>query len=503
MADDDRPAQATAEAGLVANVPPPQWRNPRASGRYHLVIVGAGPAGLAAAKTALALGARVALVERRLIGGDCLNDGCVPSKTLIRTARLYAEMRDAQRCGARVPGDIQVDFAAAMARVRHIRSHLSVAESALRLRALGVELFFGEACFVGPDTLAVDGQLLRFRKALVATGARPSVPLIPGLAEAGYLTNENVFDLLDLPRRLLVIGGGPLGCELAQAFCRLGARTSIVQDLPLFLGNEERDAAQLLSDAFARDGIEVRLNTRVLGVCSVAGEKRVELLSDDYRHTLAVDTILTGIGHSPNVQGLGLEVAGIDHGAVDGIRVDDFLCTSNPNVYAAGDVCLEHKYTHTAAASAHIAVHNALFRGRRRMSALVVPWCTFTDPEIAHVGLYVREANERGIPVKTFTIPMHEVDRAVTDGETDGFVKIHVGEGSDRILGATIVARHAGDMINEVTLAMVAGIGLRSQSRVKHAYPTQAEAIRMAADAYTRTRLPARIRARLTRWLER
>lgn len=503
MADDDRPPQAAAKTGLVTNAPPPHWRNPRASGRYHLVIVGAGPAGLAAAKIALALGARVALVERRLIGGDCLNDGCVPSKTLIRTARLYAEMRDAQRYGTRIPGDIQVDFAAAMARVRHIRGHLSAAESALRLRALGVELFFGEACFVDSDTLAVEGQLLRFRKALVATGARPSVPLIPGLAEAGYLTNENVFDLLDLPRRLLVIGGGPLGCELAQAFCRLGSRTTIVQDMPLFLGNEERDAAQLLSDAFARDGIAVCLNTQILGVCAVAGEKRVELLCDDYRHTLAVDTILTGIGHSPNVQGLGLAAAGIDHGAVDGIRVDDFLCTSNPNVYAAGDVCLEHKYTHTAAASAHIAVHNALFRGRRRMSALVVPWCTFTDPEIAHVGLYVREANERGIPVKTFTIPMHEVDRAVTDGETDGFVKIHVGEGSDRILGATIVARHAGDMINEVTLAMVAGIGLRSLSRVMHAYPTQAEAIRMAADAYTRTRLSARIRARLMRWLER
>ncbi|WP_207884568.1 mercuric reductase [Pseudomonas sp. 30_B] len=493
MADDD----------LRANLHPPQWRNPRASGRYHLVIVGAGPAGVAAAKTALALGARVALVERWLVGGDRLNDGCVPSKTLIRTARLYAEMRNAGQYGARVPGDIQVDFATAMARVRHIRSRLSEAESAMRLRALGVELFFGEARFVDPGTLAVDGQQLHFRKALVATGARPCVPLIPGLAEAGYLTNENVFDLASLPPRLLVIGGGPLGCELAQAFCRLGARTTIVQDLPLFLGNEERDAAQLLSDAFARDGIEVCLNTQVLGVCEEGGEKRVELLCDDYRHTLAVDTILTGIGHSPNVAGLGLEAAGIDHDVIDGIRVDDFLCTSNPNVYAAGDVCLSHKYTHTAAASAHIAVHNALFRGRRRLSALVVPWCTFTDPEIAHVGLYVREANQLDLPVKTFTIPMHEVDRAVTDGETEGFVKIHVGEGSDRILGATIVARHAGDMINEVTLAMVAGIGLRSLSRVIHAYPTQAEAIRKAADAYTRTRLPARIRARLARWLKR
>lgn len=495
--------QDAYERQRLANVHPPQWVNPQAAERYHLVIVGAGPAGLVAAKTAIALGARVALIECRLMGGDCLNTGCVPSKAIIRTAQLYAEMRDAQRYGAQVPGDIQIDFAAAMARVRRIRSHLSGGDSAARLRAIGVDVFFGEVRFTGADSLTVDGQTLRFRKALIATGASPNIPLVPGLVQAGYLTNENVFDLTELPRRVLVIGGGPLGCELAQAFCRLGAKTTIVQDLPLFLGNEERDAAQLLSDAFARDGIEVRLNTNVVAVRAEGGQKLVDLISDDYRNTVAVDAILTGIGHSPNVQGLGLEAAGVGYDAEVGIHVDDFLCTSNPLIYAAGDVCLKHQYTHTALASARIVVQNALLRGHERMSGLVIPWCTYTDPEIAHVGLYVREANLQDIPVKTFTIPMHQVDRGVTDSEEDGFVKIHVRERTDRILGATIVARHAGDMINEITLAMVAGVGLRTLALVIHAYPTQAEAIRKAADAYNRTRLPSRVRLRLARWMER
>jgi len=312
-----------------------------------------------------------------------------------------------------------------------------------------------------------------------------------------------VFDLAELPSRLLVIGGGPLGCELAQVFCRLGARTTIAQDAPLFLPKEERDAAQILSDSFARDGIEVRLNTAAVAVRVENGQKFVDLVSDDYRNTVAVDAILTGVGRVPNVEGLGLERAGVDFDLASGIRVDDFLQTTNPRIYAAGDACLEHKFTHAADASARIAVRNALFPGRQRLSALIIPWCTYTDPEIAHVGLYVREARERDIPVRTFTIPMHDVDRAITDSEDVGFVKIHIEQRRDRILGATIVARHAGDMINEITLAMVAGIGLRTLARVIHAYPTQAEAIKKAADAYNRTRVTPLIQAVLRRWVAR
>jgi pyruvate/2-oxoglutarate dehydrogenase complex dihydrolipoamide dehydrogenase (E3) component len=491
------------EQERLSHVRPQAWNNPTPTGCYQLLVVGAGSAGLAAAEAAAELGVRVALVERHLIGGTCLNTGCVPSKTLIRTARAYAEMRDAARYGARVPGDIQVDFDGAMKRVRRVRSHLSGGDSVRRLAAEGVDLFFGNTQFTGADRVTVNGVTLRFDKAIIATGARPQVLSIPGLREAGCLTNADVFNLTELPRRLLVIGGGPLGCELAQAFCRLGARTTIVQDMPLFLPREERDAAQILSDAFARDGIEVRLNTQVVKVRVENGEKLVDLVSDDYHNTIAVDAILAGVGRVPNVEGLQLEAAGIDYAPGTGIRVNDFLCTSNPRVHAAGDVCLEQQYTDSATASAHIALQNALFGRRERLSRLVIPWCTYTDPEIAHVGLYVREANRQGIPVRTFTVPMHEVDRAVTDAEQTGFVKIHVREHSDHILGATIVSRHAGDMINEITLAMVAGVGLRTLARVIHAYPTQADAIRRAADAYNRTRLTPRVRARLLRWLDR
>jgi pyruvate/2-oxoglutarate dehydrogenase complex dihydrolipoamide dehydrogenase (E3) component len=479
---------------------PSEWRNPQPRDRYNLVVIGAGPAGLVAAHAAAALGATVALIERELLGGDCLNIGCVPSKTIVRTSRLYAEMRNAERYGAQIPADIRVDFTAVMQRMRRIRARISRVDSIDRLSAAGVDVFFGEARFAAADALTVDGTRLRFRKAMIATGARPDTPSIPGLVEAGFLTNENVFDLTELPRRLLVIGGGPLGCELAQVFCRFGAQTTIAQDMPLFLPKEERDAAQLLSDAFARDGIEVRLNTEVVRVRVEDGQKLVDLVSDDYKSTVAVDAILTGTGRLPNVEGLNLDAAGVDCHAA-GVRVNDFLQTSNPRIYAAGDACLEHQFTHTADASARIVVQNALFLGRQRLSALTIPWCTYTDPEIAHVGLYVREARDQNIPVKTFTIPMHDVDRAVADGEEAGFVKIHVKERTDRILGATVVASHAGDMINEITLAMVAGIGLSTLARVIHAYPTQAEAIKKAADAYTRTRLTPTIQALLRRWL--
>jgi pyruvate/2-oxoglutarate dehydrogenase complex dihydrolipoamide dehydrogenase (E3) component len=494
--------QDVYERERLDNVHPSGWRNPQPADRYSLVVVGAGTAGLVAAHAAAALGAKVALIERDLLGGDCLNDGCVPSKAIIRTSRLYAQMRNAEQYGARAPSDIRVEFPALMQRMRGIRSRISRGDSARRLAAAGVDVFFGQASFTATDAVTVDGAKLRFKKALIATGARPDTPSIPGLAEAGFLTNENVFDLTELPRRLLVIGGGPLGCELAQAFCRFGAQTIIAQDMSLFLPREERDAAQILSESFARDGIEVRLNTTAVNVRVEGGQKLVDLVSDDYKSTVAVDAILTGTGRVPNVEELHLEAAGVDCDATTGVKVDDFLRTTNPRIYAAGDVCLEDKFTHTADASARIVVQNALFLGRQRMSALTIPWCTYTDPEIAHVGMYVRQARERGIPVKTFTIPMHEVDRAIADGEEAGFVKIHVKERTDVILGATIVAHHAGEMINELTLAMVAGIGLRTLARVIHAYPTQAEAIKKAADAYNRTRLTPAIQSLLRRWLQ-
>ena len=491
------------ERELLANVRPSGWQNPTPRGPYHLLVIGAGPGGLVAARAAAALGAKVALIERHKLGGDCLNYGCVPSKAIIRTSRLYAEMRTAANFGAVPPTDIRVDFPAAMERMRRIRARISRVDSAARLIAEGIDLYFGAARFVGPDAVEVGGTRLCFKKALIATGSRSILPTIPGLAEAGFLTNETVFDLTEQPRSLLVIGGGPLGCELAQAFCRLGTRTIIAHSEPLFLPKEERDAAQMVSDALARDGVEIHLNSKAVNVRVEDGRKLVELINDGNVTTIAVDEILTGIGRRPAVQGLNLEAVGVAYDAERGVRVDDFLRTTNPRIYAAGDVCLEHKFTDTADASARIAVQNALFLGRKRMSALTIPWCTYTDPEIAHVGIYVREARERNIPVKTFTVPMHDVDRAIADGEEDGFVKIHVREGTDIILGATIVARHAGEMINGISLAMVAGIGLRTLANVIHAYPTQAEAIKKAADAYTRTRLSPFLAWLLRKWLNR
>jgi pyruvate/2-oxoglutarate dehydrogenase complex dihydrolipoamide dehydrogenase (E3) component len=495
------PPDDRVHRALVDNVHPPTWRNPERAGTYNLVVIGAGPGGLTAAREAAALGARVALIERDLIGGDRLNVGCVPSKALIRTARLYGEMRDAAHFGGQVPGDIGIGFPAVMERMRRVQAHLSRAASAARLSETGVDVYFGAARFAGPDTVAVAGDVLRFKRAIIATGARPLTPPMPGLAEAGYLTNENVFGLTECPRRLLVLGGGPLGCELAQAFSRFGSHVIIAQDDPMFLPKEERDAAQILSDALARDGVEIHLNTTVVAARLEGARKIVELMCDGRKFSVAVDEILAGIGRAPNVEGMALEAAGVEYDTQSGIRVDDFLRTSNRRIYAAGDVCLEHKFTHTADASARIAVRNALLLGRRRLSALTIPWCTYTDPEIAHIGLYVREARENAIPVRTFTILMHDVDRAVTDGEEEGFVKIHVRDGTDRILGATVVACHAGEMINGLSLAISSGIGLRALARVIQPYPTQAGAIKMAAEAFNRTRLTPTLKAVIRRWL--
>ena len=473
---------------LLAYARPAGWRNPDPAGPYDLVVIGAGPAGLAAAEVAIERGAKVALIESHLLGGVSLLTGSVPSKAIIRTSRLYADMRHAEKFGAAVPSGIHENFSATMARMRRLRTRIAAYHSAERLKIAGVDLYFGAARFTGPDAAMVEGMTVPFGKALIATGARPVPTVIPGLEQAGYFTSEQAFDLTECPRRLLVIGGGPLGCELAQAFCRLGSHVVIAQNEPKFLPKEERDAAQLLSESLARDGVEIHLNTTVVAVrTGAAGEKLVDLVSDDNKSTIAVDHILTGVGRIPNVEGLDLARAEVAYGTVPGIRVDDFLRTTNPLIYAAGDVCLAHKFTHAAEASARLAVANALFGDQKNWGALTIPWCTYTDPEVAHVGLHISDARERSIAIKTFTVLMHDTDRAIIDGQEKGFVKIHIREGTDEILGATIVASHAGEMINEITLAIDAGIGLSVLATVIHAYPTQASAIKMAADAFAKS----------------
>ena len=488
---------------LVANVHPPDWKNPEPAESYHLVVLGAGTAGLVTAAFAAGIGARVALVERHLLGGDCLNVGCVPSKCLIRSSRAVFDMKEADRYGVNAPAGYGADFPGVMERMRRLRAHISGHDSVRRFASLGVDVFLGEARFAGPDAVEVGGKRLRFSKAVIATGARAAVPPVEGLQQAGFHTNESIFSLTELPRRLLVFGAGPVGCEMAQAFRRFGSEVTIIERSSQFLTREDPDAAAVVSGAFLRDGIDVRLNTVVTGVTAVGTEKRVHLRrADGFGDVVVTDEILIGAGRAPNVEKLNLEGVGVAYDPRKGVEVDDFLRTANPRIYAAGDVCQAHKFTHAADAAARIVIQNALFRGRKRYSALTIPWCTYTDPEIAHVGMYERDARERGLPVDTYVREMKEVDRAVADGEEEGFVKVHVRKGTDKILGATIVARHAGEMINEISLAMVGGIGLGALGGVIHPYPTQAEAIKQVGDLYNRTRLTPFVRKLLAWWLK-
>jgi pyruvate/2-oxoglutarate dehydrogenase complex dihydrolipoamide dehydrogenase (E3) component len=489
------------DQALLANVRPAGWTNPTPASRYNLVVVGAGTAGLVSAIGAAGLGARVALVERHLMGGDCLNVGCVPSKALLRAARAVADVRGAGRFGVEIAGPVRADFGQVMEHVRRLRASISPADSARRYRDLGVDIFFGDGVFTGPDTVRVGEQILRYTKAVIATGAGPALPPIPGIGDSGYLTNETVFSLTRLPGRLVVVGGGPIGCELAQAFGRLGSQVTLLESAARLLGRDDPDASAIVERALAHDGVRVVLGATIERVERAGNERVVHVTAaGGHAHVLA-DNLLVAVGRVPRVEALGLDVAGVAYDLRSGIRVDDRLRTTNPRIYAAGDVCSPRRFTHHADFQARTVLRNALFLGRARASALVVPRCIYTDPEVAHVGVTAEEARERGMRVRTFAQDLAEVDRAVLDGETEGFVKVHVREGSDRILGATIVARHAGEMLPELTLAMARGIGLGQLGSVIHTYPTQAEAIRRLGDAYTRTRLSPRVRWLLAAWL--
>jgi pyruvate/2-oxoglutarate dehydrogenase complex dihydrolipoamide dehydrogenase (E3) component len=488
-------------ARLVSNLHPPDWQNPAPAPRYNLVVIGAGTAGLVTAAGAAGLGAKVALVEKHLLGGDCLNVGCVPSKAVIRCSRAVFDAKVAGQFGVRLGAPPEVDFAAVMERMRKLRADISPHDSAQRFAKLGVDVFLGDARFAGPDTVEVAGQTLRFKRAVIATGARATQPPIPGLAEAGYLTNETVFSLTECPARLAVIGGGPIGCELAQAFQRLGSQVSVLHKNAHLLDREDMDAAAIVQSAFIREGVAVRLNARITRVERNGGEKRVCFEVEGKEETIAVDEILAGAGRAPNVEGLNLETVGVQYDPRKGVLVNDCLQTTNPRIYAAGDICLAWKFTHAADFAARIVIQNALFLGRKKASALTMPWATYTDPEIAHVGVYERDARERGLEVDTYVREFKDVDRAVLDGEEDGFVKIHVKKGRDEILGATIVARHAGEMISEISVAMAARLGLGKLASVIHPYPTQAEAIRQCGDAYNRTRLTPAVKKWMGRWL--
>jgi pyruvate/2-oxoglutarate dehydrogenase complex dihydrolipoamide dehydrogenase (E3) component len=478
---------------LIANVHPTDWINPQPTGRYNMVVIGGGTAGLVTAAGAAGLGAKVALIERALLGGDCLNVGCVPSKALIRCARAFAEVRDAGNYGVTVPEGTTVDFGAVMERMRKLRAGISPHDSAKRFRDLGVDVFIGEARFTGRDTVEVAGTTLRFSRACIATGAR-AVPLpIPRLEEAGYLTNETLFSLTELPRRLAVIGAGPIGCEMAQTFARFGTEVTLLEAMHQLLGREDQDAAERVKQALVRDGVRINCCAKISGVRK-KDDQTILTLEGKAGGEVAVDAVLVSVGRAPNVEGLGLEAAGVEFDTKRGVKVDDRLRTTNRRIFAAGDICSPYKFTHAADFMARIVIQNALFFGRSKASALTIPWCTYTDPEIAHVGMYEKQAQDKGIEVETFTVEMSDVDRAILDGEDEGFLKVLVKKGSDKILGATLVAPHAGEMISEITLAMVSGAGLGTLAKTIHPYPTQAEVIRKVGDAYNRTRLTPRVK---------
>jgi pyruvate/2-oxoglutarate dehydrogenase complex dihydrolipoamide dehydrogenase (E3) component len=484
---------------LLQFVHPPAWTNPTPRGRYHLVVIGAGTAGLVTAAGAAGLGANVALIERGLMGGDCLNVGCVPSKALLSAARVAATVRRAGEFGIRVP-DVVVDFPAVMERLRRLRAHIAPNDSAERFRSLGVDIFLGDARFASGETVDVAGQSLRFRKAVIATGARANYPKIHGLPEDGCLTNETVFSLTELPRRLAVIGGGPIGCELAQAFARFGSEVTLLEQTSHILSRDDRDAADCVKQSLIRDGVRI-VTDAILSNAQCTADAKV-LHAECLGRTVSVpfDEILVGAGRVPNTEGLNLESAGVryDH---TGVLVDDFLRTTNPQIFAAGDVCSAYKFTHAADFMARIVIQNALFLGRAKMSALTIPWCTYTSPEVAHIGLTERDAAHRFIACDTFRQDLEQIDRAILAGEARGFVKVLVRRGTDRIVGATIVAEQAGEMIGELVLALKAGIGLKTIGATIHPYPTVAEAIRKLGDQYNRRRLTPFVKSLLEKWL--
>lgn len=487
------------DRALVAAVHPPTWTNPTPAGRYNLVVIGGGTAGLIAAVGAASLGARVALIERHWLGGDCLHYGCVPSKALIRAARAAYDVRTATELGIAVHAP-RVDFPAVMERMRRLRAQIAPHDSAARLTGIGIDVYFGAARFVARDAVEIGGARIAFARAVIATGARPAIPSIPGLAELSPFTSETVFSLTELPRSLLVIGGGPIGCELAQAFRRFGSEVTILDREVRLLPREDREASAIVQAQLAREGVRLILGVTLTGASRAGDTTTLSYQRAGVTESCTGERILVAAGRAPNVEDLALNVAGVEANP-RGVVVDDHLRTTNPRIFAAGDIASRFQFTHAADAMARIALQNALFFGRKRASALVMPWCTYTDPEVAHAGLSEQDAKDRHSDVATLTAQLAANDRAVLDGETDGFGRVYVDR-KGRILGATLVARHAGESIGEAVLAMTTKQKLGALAATIHPYPTQAEIWKRLGDAYNARRLTPRVRSVLG-WLMR
>ena len=468
----------------------------KGEGIYNVVVIGAGTAGLVTAAGTAGLGGRVALIERSLMGGDCLNFGCVPSKALISSARLIQQIRESEKWGLDRQSP-QFRFEKVFERMRERRAKIAPNDSQERFESLGVDVFRGEARFVSPHEVEVTGQRLRARNFVIATGSRALIPNIEGIDSVPYFTNETIFDeLKEKPENMIVLGGGPIGCELGQTFLRLGVDVTIVQGGDQLLPREDRDVADFLERRLINEGVRIIKNADVHSVAtSDAGKVALQLLDRQSgrlaERTFFADALLVATGRTANFRSLDLESVGVNV-TERGVRVNGYLQTSQRNIYAVGDVIGPFLFTHMADAQARVVVRNIVVPFqflRQKMDYSVVPWCTYVDPEVAHVGLGEKEAKQKNIDYDLFVVPLEDVDRAVVESEDAGFAKVLTAKGCDKLLGATIVAPHAGDLLHEFVLAMKAGIGLGTIASTIHAYPTFAELARKAGDKYNKTRL--------------
>jgi len=471
---------------------------------YNLLVIGAGSAGLVTAYIGAAVKAKVALVEKDRMGGDCLNTGCVPSKALIRSARLVAETRDAERYGLD-RATAEFDFARVMERVQAVVRRIEPHDSVERYTQLGVDVVEGEARLVSPWEVEVEGRRLSARNIVLATGARPLVPPLPGLAESGYLTSETLWDLRELPRRLIVLGGGPIGAELAQCFARFGSEVTVVEMAARLLPREDADAAAEVEARFRAEGLRLATSHRALRVEPGDGERRLICEHEGREVALPFDRLLVALGRRANTAGFGLEELGVTLEENRSVAVDGLLRSNFPNIYACGDVAGPYQFTHVAAHQAWHAAVNSLLAPwwSFRVDYRVIPWAIFTSPEVARVGLSEDEARARGIDYEVTRYGIDELDRAIADGEDHGFVKVLTPPGKDRILGATVVGAEAGNLVAEFVLAMKHGLGLNKLLGTIHIYPTMMEANKYAAGEWKRAHAPQtalRLAERLFRW---
>jgi pyruvate/2-oxoglutarate dehydrogenase complex dihydrolipoamide dehydrogenase (E3) component len=481
-----------------------EWSKPRRFDR-NLIVIGAGSAGLVSAYIASAVKARVTLIEQGRMGGDCLNTGCVPSKALIRSARLLSQIRRASEFGID-SADATVDFSRVMERVQGVVKRVEPHDSAARYEALGVECLTGFATIRSPWSVEVrfasgEMRVLTTRSIIIAAGARPLIPPIPGLHEAKPLTSETVWDLRALPRRLVVLGGGPIGCELAQCFARFGSKVTVLELQSRLLSREDPEISELVAARFRSEGIDVLVGHRATQVMSDAGVKTLLAEHEGREVRIPFDELLCALGRAPRTEGYGLEELGVPQSTGQPVRTNEYLQTSFPNIYACGDVVGPYQFTHVASHQAWYAAVNALFGGFRKFKVdySVIPWATFTEPEVARVGLNETEAREQGLAFEVTTYDFDELDRAIVDEAAFGSVKVLTAKGSDRILGATIAGEHAGELITEFVIAMRHRLGLNKLLSTIHVYPTFSEANKQVAGAWRRNHAPARLLA----WLER